>query len=129
MACGLHLKYQLNMTVRALADQANLKLLLEPAKARGEVVRLFASNTMSELIANAGGDTLLVTSLNNSQIVRVAELMEAPGICLVDGAAPRAELLAGAKLAGTAILVSQSDLETTRRALERRLREAGAGGR
>ena len=30
-------------------------------------------------------DTLLVTSLNNNQLIRVAELMDVPGICLVSG--------------------------------------------
>jgi hypothetical protein len=68
---------------------------------------------MSELIAHAAPDTLLVTALNNSQLVRIAELMDVPGICLVNGATPAPELLAlagaTASASATAILVSPYD--------------------
>lgn len=73
---------------------------------------------MSSLIANASPDTLLVTSLNNSQLIRVAELMDAPGLCLVGGAQPSPELIARAREAGAAIMVSPHGLEETRRLLE-----------
>ena len=77
-----------------------------------------AADTMSSLIANASADTLLVTSLNNSQLIRVAELMDAPGLCLVGGAQPSPELIARAREAGAAILISPRGLEETRSLLE-----------
>ena len=77
---------------------------------------------MSDLTANAAPDTLLLTALNNAQLIRVAELMDAPAICLVEGAQPCAELLAGAERAGMVILVSPRDLEATRLRLESCLR-------
>jgi hypothetical protein len=116
------------MTVRELARQEELELLFDPRTADRKVARFFASNTMSELIANAARDTLLVTSLNNIQLIRVAELMDAPGICLVSGTSPCAEFLEGARRVGTAILVSPRDLEATRARLEERLRAGGAPG-
>ena len=70
------------------------------------------------------GDTLLVTSLNNSQLIRVAELMDVPGICLVGGADPDPELLSCAKAAGTAILLTMHSLDETCRRLE----HCGGGG-
>jgi len=68
---------------------------------------------MSDLIANAAADTLLITPLNNIQLIRVADLMDAPGICLVDGQDPVAELVERAVSTGTALLVSQADFVTT----------------
>ncbi len=109
------------MDVKELAALSELQMILDPGPVRAEVVRVSASDTMSDLIANAGRDTLLVTSLNNSQLIRVAELMDAPGICLVGGTPPCDQLLASARRAGTAILVSAAGLEATRLRLERAL--------
>jgi hypothetical protein len=85
--------------------------------AASHVARVYAGVTMSDLIAHASSDTLIVTSLNNAQLARMAELMDVPGICLVNGAAPGPELLDAARRSGTAILVSPAGLEATRRAL------------
>jgi hypothetical protein len=107
------------MNVAELAHQNGMKLLVSPHVGRGDVARVCASNTMSDLIANAGRDTLIVTSLNNSQLVRVAELMDVPGICLVADAAPCPELSEGARATGTALLVTSLSLEEARKLLER----------
>jgi threonine dehydrogenase-like Zn-dependent dehydrogenase len=77
---------------------------------------------MSELIAHASPGTLLVTHLDNAQLARVAELMDAPAICLVDGAHPGSALLEAARRAGAAVMVSASGLAKTVRALEELLR-------
>jgi hypothetical protein len=85
------------------------------------VVRAYASNTMSDLIAHAAPDVLLVTALNNNQLIRVADLMDVPGICLVSNASPSPELLARAAEVGTAILVARTDLAATLQAIDRHL--------
>jgi len=85
------------------------------------VSRFYASNTMSDLIAHASPDTLLATALNNSQLVRVAELMDVPGICLVGGAQPSADLLSRAGEAGTTILVSPLPFDDAVNVLRRSL--------
>ena len=56
-----------------------------------------------------------MTSLNNAQLARMAELMDVPGICLVSGIAPGPELREAARRAGTALLVSTTGLEATAR--------------
>jgi hypothetical protein len=73
---------------------------------------------MSELIAHASSGTVLVTHLDNAQLARVAELMDAPAICLVDGAPPGDGLLEAARRAGAALLVSPSSLAATVQELE-----------
>jgi hypothetical protein len=83
-----------------------------------EIRHVHAADTMSDLIAHASPDTLLVTSLNNTQLARVAELMDVPGICLVSGNEPSRALVDSAAGAGTAILVSPLGREETRSLIE-----------
>jgi hypothetical protein len=106
------------MKVKELAELIDARLHLGTGSGDSEVARVHASDTMSDLIGHAAADTLLLTTLNNTQLIRVAELMDVPGICLVSGADPGPELLARASAAGTAILVSLTGFEETCRLLE-----------
>jgi hypothetical protein len=81
---------------------------------------------MSGLIANASSETLLVTTLANRQLIRVAELMDAPGLCLAGAKEPSAELMEAARESGLAVMTSAHGLEETRRLLEACLRGVGA---
>jgi len=110
------------MKVSDLAAQAGMQLVSPAADAGVEVCRAYAADTMSELIAHASSGTLLVTHLDNAQLARVAELMDAPAICLVDGAQPGHELLDAARRAGTAVMVSGLGMADTVRAFEELLR-------
>ena len=115
------------MDLDRLAHKINARHFPPAGERCREVKSIHAADTMSSLIANASPDTLLVTSLNNSQLIRVAELMDAPGLCLVGGAQPSPELIARAREAGAAIMVSRGGLEETRRLLEACLRETEPG--
>ena len=106
------------MNVKELAHHIDARLLLGNGSGDPEVKRVHAADTMSDLIGHAAADTLLVTSLNNNQLIRVAELMDVPGICLVGGANPDPALLSRAKAAGTAILLTMHSLDETCRQLE-----------
>ncbi len=108
----------MQMKVAELAARASMQLISPSEDAGVEVSRVYAADTMSELIAHASSGTLLVTHLDNAQIARVAELMDVPAICLVDGAQPGRELLEAARSAGAAVMVSRSGLAQTVRTLE-----------
>jgi hypothetical protein len=108
------------MKVKEIAELIDARLHLGTSSGDSEVSRVHASDTMSDLIEHSSADTLLLTTLNNNQLIRVAELMDVPGICLVSGAEPVPDLLARACAAGTAILVSPTGLEETCRILEAR---------
>jgi hypothetical protein len=101
------------MSVEELAKLIHARAYSLPVPAERAINRFHAADTMSDLIAHATPETLLVTSLNNAQLIRVAELMDVPGICLVSGAAPIPELLFRAKAAGTAILSTPRSLSET----------------
>jgi hypothetical protein len=105
------------MRVEELAQLIHARVCSLPVPVDRAVVRFHAADTMSELIAHATPDTLLVTSLNNAQLIRVAELMDVPGICLVAGAAPSSDFLAQATAAGTAVLAAPQSLAETSRLL------------
>ena len=109
------------MKIEELATLGGMQLISPGKNPAAEVFRVFAADTMSELIAHALPGTLLVTHLDNAQLARVAELMDAPAICLVDGVRPGRELLEAAAGAGAAVLVSALGLAQTVRALAGRL--------
>ena len=106
------------MRVKELAKLIDARLHLGTCSGDSEISHVHASDTMSDLIEHAAADTLLLTTLNNNQLIRVAELMDVPGICLVSGADPLPELLTRARAAHTVILVSPASLEETCRLLE-----------
>lgn len=119
--------YQTIMTIAELAVQINAQLYPGAREPSPEVTGIHTACTMSSLIANASRDTLLVTSLNNSQLIRVAELMDAPGLCLAGAVQPVPELLALARRSGITIMVSPHSLEETRDRLEAYLVGRGRG--
>ena len=104
--------------VAELAEHAGIQLVSPERHADTLVSRVHAADTISDLIANASSGTLLVTHLDNPQLARVAELMDAPAICLVDGARPGPEFLEAAHRAGTAVMVSMLGMANTVRAFE-----------
>jgi hypothetical protein len=115
-----------SMKVREIAQRIDARIHPEAGPDLTDVRRVYGADTMSDLIENASPDTLLVTSLNNTQLARVAELMDAPGICLASGARPSADLCARARAAGTAILTSAHGVAETRRMIEACLADAAA---
>jgi hypothetical protein len=114
------------MKIEELARQVEARLHLGAGRAEAEVSSFCASNKMSELIAHAFADTLMVTSLNNTQLIRIADLMDVPGICLAGGQEPSAELIEHARAAGKAVLSTSRSLEETGRLLEACLSGQGA---
>jgi hypothetical protein len=75
-----------------------------------EIQAVYGADRVSDLLVGASPTTLLVTNLAGPQILRVAELMEAPAICLVNGQAPGADVVARAKACGVALLLSSGEV-------------------
>ncbi len=115
------------MTAKELATQIDAQLCPGAREPLSEVEDIHVASTISSLIANAARNTLLVTSLCNRQLIRVAELMDAPGLCLAGAARPDEELLAMARRSGIPIMVSPWSLEETRHRLEACLAGRRAG--
>jgi hypothetical protein len=110
------------MTVMELAQNIGARILLPGKPGTGEISRIYAGDRMSDLLEQASSDTLLVTHLANPHLAQVAELMDVPGICLVQGVTPEPELMAAAAACGTALLLSPVGLLDTCSRLERCLK-------
>jgi hypothetical protein len=101
------------MKLEELVKVIDARMLQPGRKETIEITNIFASDKMSALLAQAGPGTLLVTGLANTQLTCVAELMDCPALCLVDGVAPDPGLLEAAAKGSTAVLVCPFDMFET----------------
>ncbi len=112
------------MKLSELADKLGARIVANVQRAdEAQVERFHISDRISDLLNSASDETLLVTGLVNAHLARVAELMDAPGICLLDGLAPDAPLLEAALQRGIVIMIAQSGREETAGLLRACLRE------
>jgi len=95
-----------NMKLEELAQRIGARVLAPGAPGGTEVTKVYAGDRVSDLLNEASDKTLLVTNLANLQMVRVAELMDVPGICFVDGIDPEPDIIELARANNTVILVS-----------------------
>ncbi len=70
------------------------------------VARVYAGDRVSDLLNEASDKTLLVSNLASVQMIRVAELMDVPGICFVNGVRPDAGMIELARENHTLLMVS-----------------------
>ena len=81
--------------------------VVTPGKPGGTVVsKVYAGDRVSDLLNEASDKTLLVSNLASVQMLRVAELMDVPGICFVNGVRPDAEMIQLAQENDTLLMVS-----------------------
>jgi predicted transcriptional regulator len=71
-----------------------------------EVHHAFASDLMSDVLAFASSDMLLITGLTNPQSVRTAEMADMPAILFVRGKQPPEMTVDLAERIGIAVLLS-----------------------
>ncbi len=102
-----------NMKLQDLAGKIGARILTPGTGPDTEVTRIYAGDRVSDLLNEASDKTLLVTNLANLQMVRVAELMEVPGICFVDGIDPGPEIIDLATENGTLLMVSPAGVFET----------------
>ncbi|UCF99830.1 MAG: hypothetical protein JSV89_09895 [Spirochaetaceae bacterium] len=109
------------MKLEELVKAIDARILQPGRRGITEITRVFAGDKMSALLQQAGPGTLLVTSLAATQLACVAELMDCPAICLVDGSDPEPDLLEAAARGETAVLICPHDMFETCGRLHRRI--------
>ncbi|HEY5386763.1 MAG TPA: redox-sensing transcriptional repressor Rex [Thermoleophilia bacterium] len=88
--------------------------IVTPGKPGGtKVTKIYAGDRVSDLLNEASDKTLLVSNLASVQMLRVAELMDVPGICFVNGIEPDAEMVQMAQENGTLLMVSRAGVFET----------------
>ncbi len=82
-------------------------VIITPGKPGGTTVaKIYAGDRVSDLLNEASDETLLVSNLASVQMLRVAELMDVPGICFVNGVEPDDEMVQLARENATLLMVS-----------------------
>ena len=94
------------LSLEELSDRIGARIIVSGTQAKTNVTKIYAGDRVSDLLHEASQRTLLVTKLANLQMLRVAELIDVPGICFVDGADPSAEIVDLAQQNGTLLMVS-----------------------
>lgn len=94
------------MRLEDLAGHIGARLVTPGAPGGTEVAKIYAGDRVSDLLNEASDKTLLVSNLASVQMLRVAELMDVPGICFVNGVEPDDEVVALARENGTLLMVS-----------------------
>ena len=103
----------MSMRLDRLAEKLGLSVVEGRRAHQLRVDRAYAGDRISDILNQASDTTLIVTNLANSSVVRVIELMDVPGVCLLNGIQPDAELVEAAREHGAALLVSPEDMYRT----------------
>ena len=103
----------LDLQLEDLAENIGARVVTPGRPGGTEVSRIYAGDRVSDLLNEASDKTLLVSNLASVQMLRVAELMDVPGICFVNGVEPEPEVVELARANGTLLLVSPAGVFET----------------
>jgi hypothetical protein len=101
------------MNLEDIAGKIGALLYIDQVAPVPEISQVYAGDKMSDLLAGAGPETLLVTNLTHSQLFKMSDIMEVPAVCLVNGAPIERVLIDAALKRGTAVMISSYDLYET----------------
>jgi hypothetical protein len=106
------------MRLAELAKRIGADILTHAPKAEWvDVIGAAAGEKVSDLLDRTTPATLVLSGLTSPHLLRMAELLDAPGICLVGGAHPDAELIEAARARGKVIMVTAATLGEVGRSL------------
>jgi hypothetical protein len=101
------------MRLDDLAGRIEARILTDTAAAARPIEHVYAGDRISDLLSHASDTTLLVSNLSGAQLLRLAELMDVPAICLVGGLQPDAEFVSAAESHGTVVMASPAGMFET----------------
>ena len=94
------------MTIGEIQQLLSAKVFAGENLLDQEVYSAFGSDMMSDVLAYVKDQSVLLTGLVNSQVIRTAEMMDMVCIVLVRGKQPTAEMLELAEEMGIAVLAT-----------------------
>ena len=100
------------MTISRIIDILEARLLTKGADCTREVHTACGSDMMSDVLAYVKDQAVLLTGLNNPQVVRTADMMDMICIVFVRGKAPDEMLLALAEERGIAVMATDKTMFT-----------------
>ncbi len=81
------------MKIKEIAEILNADILTNFSSEDTDIKYGFASDLMSDVLAYANSESMLVTGLNNAQVIRTAEMMDMATVLFVRGKRPCKEIL------------------------------------
>lgn len=81
------------MKIKDMIKVLNADILTDFSREDTDIQCGFASDLMSDVLAYANSESLLVTGLNNAQVIRTAEMMDMDTVLFVRGKKPCKEVL------------------------------------
>lgn len=107
------------MTFKELIEKNNCKVFhLEGELENQTVVKVVASDLMSEVLVEDEENLLLITSLNSEQVLNTANIVEASCIMLVNGKTPQAPMIKMAQNFGISLLSTKMPMFEACRSIE-----------
>lgn len=94
------------MTLEEICNLLSAKFLTINHDSSLEVQSVFSSDMMSEVLAFAKDESLLVTGLCNPQVIRTAEMMDFAGVVFVHSKEPDETMLSLAEHIGLCMMVT-----------------------
>jgi len=101
------------MKLAELAQSIGARVLAAGSAGELKVARVCAADRMSDLLSESADHTLLVTNIANKSLARLMELMDVPGICLLNNVEPDPEVVEAAKACGAVLMVSADGMFET----------------
>jgi hypothetical protein len=101
------------MRLDELARLIGARVVVAGRAADGTIDRIYAGDRISDLLTHASPTTLILTNLSGNPLVRAAELMDVPALCLVSDRAPLPATMAAAEAHGVCLMVSPVGLFET----------------
>jgi predicted transcriptional regulator len=101
------------MKINEIAEILNARILTDFSNDNTDIEYGFASDLMSDVLAYANSESLLITGLNNSQVIRTAEMMDMSTVLFVRGKKPSKETLDLAAENSVTVLATNYTMFTT----------------
>lgn len=100
------------MTIKEVQTTLEATMLTPEIDSSTEVHFACGSDMMSDVLAYVKDQAVLITGLNNPQVVRTADMMDMVCICLVRGKVPDETLLGLARERSIAVMTSKMTMFT-----------------
>jgi predicted transcriptional regulator len=94
------------MKLRDVIKAVEAHVIVGEDKLDLDVQRAFAADLMSDVLAFATENSLLLTGLINSQVIRTAEMVDIAAILFVRGKFPQREAIELARISGIPLLTT-----------------------
>ncbi len=98
------------MKIREIIDLVQAKVLTEGSGIDREIQAACGSDMMSDVLAYVKNQGLLVTGLNNPQVIRTADMMDILCVLFVRGKLPDGNMIAMAEEKGIAVLMTEKTM-------------------